>query len=267
MVAQDGLLFPHLSVSGNLAYAEHRDHGRVHAPRDEIVEALELAPLLDRTPRTLSGGERQRVALARALLGGPRLLLLDEPESALDEAARWDALSLLERITRRFAVPTLFVSHQRLEVARIAEQTALMADGRIVTSGETATVLASTHETGSVPNLFRAVYADGDRATIDGGAMIQLPLPGPIGTEVWCRVASGAIALAPLGDGGNTSARNRLRGRIVSLDQTGGRVRAALDVGVALHADVTLETARRLGLVAGAPIACIFKVHSVEVLP
>jgi molybdate transport system ATP-binding protein len=267
LVAQDGLLFPHLTVAGNLAYAERRRRGRAHAPREEVVEVLALAPLLARATPTLSGGERQRAALARALLSGPRLLLLDEPVSALDESARWEALSLIERVTRRFAVPTIFVSHQRAEVARVASQTARMVDGRIVAIGDTATVLAGTHESGSIPNLFRAVCTVPGRAAIAGGATIQLPGTGAEGDSLWCRLASGAISLVAAGDPASGTARNRLDGRVVALDETGDRVRVAVDVGVALHADVTPETARRLALRPGVLIACVFKVHSLEVLP
>jgi molybdate transport system ATP-binding protein len=266
LVAQDGLLFPHLTVSGNLAYAERRHRGRAHPPREDIVQVLELAPLLHRATDALSGGERQRVALARALLSGPRLLLLDEPVSALDESARWEALSLIERVTGQFAVPALFVSHQRTEVARLARETARMVEGRIVTQGDTAVVLAETREAGSIPNLFRAVYADNDHATLAGGATIQLPRAGRAGEEVWCRVASGAVALGGVDEPGGLSARNRLVGRVVTVDEAINRVRVVVDAGIVLHADVTPETARRLALRAGAVILCVFKVHAIEVL-
>lgn len=267
LVAQDGLLFPHLTVAGNLAYAERRRRGRAHAPREEIVEVLSLGPLLTRATDTLSGGERQRATLARTLLSGPRLLLLDEPVSALDETARWEALSLIERVTRRFAVPTIFVSHHRAEVARVASQTARMADGRVVACGDTASVLAATRESGSIPNLFRAVCTVPGRAAIAGGATIQLPGAGPEGDCIWCRLSSGAIALVAAGDPAVGSARNRLDGRVVAVDETGDRVRVAVDAGIALHVDVTPETARHLALRPGVLIACVFKVHALEVLP
>jgi molybdate transport system ATP-binding protein len=267
LVAQDGLLFPHLTVRGNLAYAESRCRDRSHASREEIVEALALAPLLARSTSTLSGGERQRVALARALLSGPRLLLLDEPVSALDESARWEALSLIERVTRQFAVPTLFVSHQRTEVARVARETARMSEGRIVTRGDTATVLADMREAGSIPNLFSAVYITDGLAVMPGGAVIQLPRAGSPGERVWCRLASGAVSLGSIVDAGGPSARNRLPGRVVAVDEAAGRVRVAIDIGIVLHADVTPETARQFALRAGAVVACVFKVHSLEVLP
>ena len=266
-VAQDGLLFPHLTVSGNLGYAERRHRGRAHPPREEIVDVLELAPLLPRSTHALSGGERQRVALARALLSGPRLLLLDEPVSALDESARWEALSLIERVTRQFAVPALFVSHQRTEVARIARETARMAEGRIVNRGDTAVVLAEEREAGAIPNLFRVVYTGADHAELAGGATIQLPRAGTVGEEVWCRLDSGAVALSGVDESGGSSARNRLVGSVVTVDETIDRVRVVVDAGVVLHADVTPETARRLALSRGVAIACVFKVHSLEVLP
>ena len=267
LVAQDGLLFPHLTVDANLAYAERRARGRAHAPREEVVNVLGLAPLLARSTSSLSGGERQRAALARALLSGPRLLLLDEPVSSLDEAARWEALTLIEQVTRRFAVPALFVSHQRSEVARLARQTARMEDGRIVACGDTGDVLATAADFGSMPNLLRAVYTTGDRAAVAGGATIQLPREGRVGNAVWCRLASGAIALTAVSEASGASARNRLVGRIVAVEASGHRVRVAIDAGVALHADVTPETARRLALQPGTAIACVFKVHSLEMLP
>jgi len=266
-VSQDGLLFPHLSVAGNLAYAERRCRDRSHAAREEIVEVLALGPLLSRSTSALSGGERQRVALARALLSGPRLLLLDEPVSALDESARFEALSLIERVTRQFAVPALFVSHQRTEVARIARETARMSEGRIVARGDTARVLSDTRESGAIPNLFRAVYTMADVAELPGGAMIQLPRAGAPGGGVWCRLSSGAIALGSFDEMGAPSARNRLSGRVVALDESNGRVRVAVDVGVVLQADVTPETACRFSFRPGAVVACVFKVHSLELLP
>ena len=142
-----------------------------------------------------------------------------------------------------------------------------MSDGRIVARGDTAVVLAETRESGSIPNLFRAVYTEADHAELAGGATVQLPRAGSPGEAVWCRLASGAIALGAVDDRGGSSARNHVAGRIVTVDETTGRVRVAIDVGVVLHADVTPETSRRFALRAGIAVACVFKVHSVEVLP
>jgi molybdopterin-binding protein len=144
---------------------------------------------------------------------------------------------------------------------------ARMEEGRIVARGDSATVLADTHEAGSIPNLFRAVRVTDALAEIAGGAIIHLPRAGSPRDEVWCRLASGAIAIGTSGDLEGGSARNRLSGRVVAVDETPGRVRLAVDVGVVLHADVTPETARRFAIRTGALVACVFKVHALTVLP
>ena len=268
LVAQDGLLFPHLDVRGNLAFAERRAGRRPHPPPGEVADALGLAALLDRRAESLSGGERQRVGLARALLAGPRLLLLDEPGSARDEASRWEVLAYVERVTQRFGVPALYVSHHRAEVLRLAATAARMEHGRVVACGPAADVLAEGAERGAMPNLFRAVYpgAAPTVARIADGVTVQLPDEGADGTSVWCRLSSGAIALERPRAGGATSARNHLPGRIVSLVRDAHRVRVAIDVGVPLHADVTPQAADELGLARGTEVVCTFKVHAIEVL-
>jgi molybdate transport system ATP-binding protein len=269
LVAQDGLLFPHLTVAGNLAYAERRRRGRAAPARDAVIETLRLAPLLPRRPATLSGGERQRVALGRALLSGPRLLLLDEPVSALDLAARREALDFVAETIRRFRVPTLFVSHHEAEVLRIARVAVRLDAGRVVASGPSQDVLSGARAGEGVDNVFRAVYAASehrDVASGPGGSTLQLPHAGTDGESVWCRVASGAIALEPADATTLTSARNRLAGRVVALRREPHLVRVAVDAGVVLQADVTPEAAEALRLTVGGEIRCVFKTHSIEVL-
>jgi molybdate transport system ATP-binding protein len=126
-VPQDACLFPHLSVHENLAYAG--------APATEVrglAERLRIAPLLDRRTRNLSGGERQRVALGRALLARPRLLLLDEPFAALDDALRTELASDLAEVTRERSIPFVLVSHHAADLARVAQETWALAGGVLV---------------------------------------------------------------------------------------------------------------------------------------
>jgi len=121
MVFQDLRLFPHRRVRDNLLYGWRlADPARHFMALDEAADFLGIDGLLDRWPRTLSGGEAQRVAIGRALLSGPRVLLLDEPLSALDTARRAGIMAVIERIRDELALPILYVSHDRAEVARLA---------------------------------------------------------------------------------------------------------------------------------------------------
>lgn len=122
MVFQDHRLFPHLSVRGNLRYGMKGE-----GDLEVMADFLGIAPLLRRMPRSLSGGEAQRVALGRALLSKPRVLLLDEPLSALDAGRRGEVLGLIEKVRDEAALPILYVSHQQDEVARLADSIVEMA--------------------------------------------------------------------------------------------------------------------------------------------
>lgn len=141
-VSQDPDLFPHLSVRNNLMYAHRRapQEGRI-VSWDDVVRWLEIESLLGRTVGNLSGGERQRVAVARALLTAPRLLLMDEPVSSLDEPARRDVLSYLERVIQHISLPVIYVSHSLIEVARLADNLVWMVDGRVSDAGPVSKVL------------------------------------------------------------------------------------------------------------------------------
>ncbi len=133
MVFQDAVLFPHLTVRGNLEYGRRRVPDSARRVRlDRVVELLEVAPLLDRRPQGLSGGERQRVALARALVASPRLLLMDEPLASLDSEARARILPYLERVVDELDVPMLYVSHDVVELRRLASRLLRLEGGRIV---------------------------------------------------------------------------------------------------------------------------------------
>ncbi len=139
---QDARLFVHLRVAGNLAFADKRSHTRAAGfNRDDVIAALDLRPLLDRSIGSLSGGERQRVALARTLLTRPKLLLLDEPLSALDLERKADILPYLEELPKRFGIPTIYVSHALEEVVRLADRVLVLTDGRTQAYGPAAVIV------------------------------------------------------------------------------------------------------------------------------
>ncbi|MEP6145831.1 MAG: ATP-binding cassette domain-containing protein, partial [Nisaea sp.] len=111
-VFQDSRLFPHLSAGGNLDYAARRANpARAEPTRDQVVDMLDLAPLLHRRVEELSGGEAQRVAIGRALVSRPRLLLMDEPLSSLDIRRKMEILPYIERVREEMEIPVLYVTH------------------------------------------------------------------------------------------------------------------------------------------------------------
>jgi molybdate transport system ATP-binding protein len=125
LVFQDYALFPHMTVQGNIQYAT-RDQGRT----EELLELTRLGSIRRHFPRELSGGQKQRTALARALGRSPRLLLLDEPLSALDEELRYSLGEELRRIQAMTGVTTVLVSHSREEIARLCSDVIELSEGR-----------------------------------------------------------------------------------------------------------------------------------------
>ena len=137
-VFQDARLFPHLSVAQNLDYGR-RMNGLAHdeAGEKRVTDMLDIGHLMVRRPGGLSGGERQRVALGRALLARPRLLLLDEPMGALDEARKAEIMPYLIRLRDEGDVPMVLVSHDADEMRRLATNVVLLKGGRVAALGGT----------------------------------------------------------------------------------------------------------------------------------
>ena len=135
-VFQDARLFPHLNVAQNLDYGRRMNRLAADpAQHTRVIELLDIGALLDRRPGKLSGGERQRVALGRALLSGPRLLLLDEPLGALDEARKLEILPYLVRLRDEANVPMVYVSHDVAELRQLATQIVMLRQGRVTSFG------------------------------------------------------------------------------------------------------------------------------------
>jgi ABC-type Fe3+/spermidine/putrescine transport system ATPase subunit len=178
---QDYALFPHRTVRGNVAFglADHPPrHATPQAWGDELMELVGVAPLADRLPANLSGGEKQRVALARALAIRPRVLLLDEPVSALDEQTRDAICGQLKSLQRSTGTTTLHVCHNFAEMLAVADRAGVICDGRIVQVGTPREILehpCTSRVAGFVQagNLFRA------EARPDG-AWLRLAAPGGI---------------------------------------------------------------------------------------
>ena len=267
-VFQDARLFGHLRVRGNLLYAARRarDGG---ATFDEVVTALDLAPLLSRRVAELSGGERQRVALARSLLTHASLLLLDEPMSALDAERKADILSYLETLS----VPMLYVSHAVDEVALLAERTLVLADGRVRAFGATKEILerldiqsiTGRFEAGA---LVRARVVEHDPqyhlTTLDvDGQRIVMPMAARLAAGDFARVRVRArdVALATTRPR-DLSIRNVLSGTLIELvrEEDSPFAEALVEIGDQhLRARITRASADDLGLNVGGSVYALVK--------
>jgi molybdate transport system ATP-binding protein len=139
MVFQEYSLFPNMTVQGNLEFALQK--GQPKGMVEELLQLTELEQLRDKKPALLSGGQKQRVALARALVRQPKLLLLDEPLSALDTAMQVKLQDYILRVHRQYNLTTLMVSHDLNEVIKMSKRVLLLEDGAIKKDGAPLDVL------------------------------------------------------------------------------------------------------------------------------
>jgi len=279
-VFQEASLFPHLSVRGNLLFGARRDGG-AHANGalgfDDVVELLGIGPLLERAPLKLSGGERQRVAVGRALLSQPRLLLMDEPLSALDHPTKDEIFPYLEALHETLSIPILYVSHDIGEVARLADRIILVAGGRKVTEGPVADVLERI-DLGPATGRFEAgvvlttKVVDHDRqfqmTRLDHhGQSIVMPMVDVApGTEIRLRVRARDVVLATERPTG-ISVRNILNGTVAQIAEEKDTAFAEIlaDIGGAgVRARITRAALADLALRPGMPVFVLVKSIAID---
>lgn len=228
-VFQEARLFPHMNVRQNLTYAQ-RFGGRAEragASFDAVVDILGIGALLQRQPSLLSGGEKQRVAIGRALLSHPRLLLMDEPLSSLDEARKQEILPFIERLRDEALAPIIYVSHSLAEVRRLADSVVVMDQGAVIDSGPPQSTLRSRHAQNSLADetdmnvldiLQTEQLADGRRALQTSAGVFEVPEGEPILSRVSIRPSALIISLD---NPGRVSAPNVLDGVVRSITQNG----------------------------------------------
>jgi molybdate transport system ATP-binding protein len=267
MVFQDHLLFPHLSVTENVAFGlRTRGVGKALArtTADAWLARVGLEGLGGRRPGQLSGGQAQRAALARALVGDPRVLLLDEPLSALDARTRLTVRAELRRHLAEFAGSTVLVTHDPVDAMALADRVVVVEDGRVVQAGTPAEV--NRHpRTDYVARLVGLSLLPGTGAgrsvRLDNGGEVAVAeeASGPVFAAV--RPESVALYLARP-DG---SPRNVWPATLVGATPHGATVRCELAGEVPLVADVTATAFAELGLVPGAPVWATVKASEVAV--
>ncbi|MGQ0678379.1 MAG: sulfate/molybdate ABC transporter ATP-binding protein [Actinomycetota bacterium] len=268
-VFQDYLLFPHLSVLENVAFglrARGTPRKQAHERAMRLLEPLGLTGYAQSKPSALSGGQAQRVALARALATQPRLLLLDEPLSALDAGTKVEVRRELSRHLSAFEGSTLIVTHNLLEAAALASRLVVLEAGRVVQEG-TFSHLAAQPRSPYVAelvglNLLRG-RGVGDSIELEsGGTLIAASHPkGPVFAAVHPR----AISLHRAHPEG--SPRNVWEAQIGSLDLEGDRVRVTLVGAPSVVAEVTPEAAAELGLARAERVWASLKATEIAVYP
>jgi spermidine/putrescine transport system ATP-binding protein len=204
MVFQSYALFPHMSVDDNVAFGLARRGVRGEEARRRVGEALEMVRLSGfgaRRPKELSGGQQQRVALARAIVTRPRVLLLDEPLSALDRRLRQEMQVELKRIQREVGITTIFVTHDQEEALGLSDHVAILDRGRIVQAGAPGEVYERPATRFAASFLGDANFLEGvvtEGGVMVGGALVCTddPLPAP-GTQALLAVRPEKIALVP----------------------------------------------------------------------
>ncbi len=280
MIFQDDLLFPHLNVAANIAFGLNREpRGRRESRLVEVAALCGIETLLDRRPETLSGGERQRVGLARALAPKPRLLLCDEPVSALDLPNRHTILDRLRRIQAVEGVPVLYVTHSPAEAIALGTRLFLMEAGRLVARGSPLDVLAGAGQAAflhleGVRNVFPGTVAEhaedqgSSRLELDGGpSLIVSRVDLPLGARVLAEVRGDDVLLARSPVSG-LSARNLIEGRVEAIVAHGHEAEIVVRTGDLCWLVSTVAPApAQLALATGQTVYMIIKARSCRVAP
>jgi molybdate transport system ATP-binding protein len=277
LLFQEYALFPHLSVAANLGYGLHRLGRTAREARvAELAGRLGVTDLLARRTTELSGGQRQRVALARALAPRPRLLLLDEPLSALDAPTREALRGELRHLLEQAGVPAIVVTHDRIEALALGDRLAVLVDGTIRQVGPVHQVFSAPADVEvarvvGTENVFptRLVRRDAGlvvvRTVEPGGAELVAVDPGGVEAEAFACIRAEEVLIEP--DAGQvSSARNRLAGVVVERRDEGALVRLFVDCGVRLVALVTKASADELKLLPGRAVTAVVKAPSVRIV-
>jgi len=264
MVFQRHALFPHLSVRKNLQYGYQRcptKERRIDLA--EVAELLEITDLMGQMPDTLSGGQSQRVALGRAILASPRLLLMDEPLSALDDDLRYRIIPYLNLVSERFKIPFVFISHSLVEMRLMADQVAVLEKGRltgVVSPEQLARQRMGQSPAGYINLLEMGVPKERQGLLAFPWAGGELLLSGNAETESGLFELSSKDIILCKRHPDAISARNLLPCTVRSLFEAGSKIGVELDCkGGTLVAEIVPDAARELEVTVGSIIWAAIK--------
>lgn len=271
-VTQEAALFPHLTVAGNVGFGVPRAE---RTPRtSEVMALIGLTNLAERFPGELSGGEKQRAALARAVASRPKILLLDEPLSALDTTSREALRRDLGRFLRAVGLPAVLVTHDRTEALALGDTVALIGEGRVLQQGPIAEVFSrpASLEAARVVGVeavvpARIVSRSGEGlVTLDASGVSLTALdPGREVDLVFACIRAEEVIIEPVVAA--TSARNRLAATVKAIYPESPLVRIELDCGFTFFAYITRAALRELELAPGSSVSAIIKAPAVHLVP
>ena len=267
IVFQQAMLFPHLSVKANLLYGYKRCRPENRGIRPEaLIELLKLQPLLQRGVENLSGGEKQRVALGRAVLANPRLLLMDEPLSALDDTLRFQIIPYLRSVSEEFRIPYLFISHSLTEMQLMTDRILAVNNGQISeeTTPEQLARNWMAHSQKGYLNLLRLADPAHEHGlfSYQWGDNTLLISDGEAAGESLFELSSREIILFKKHPEA-ISARNLLECRVAEMFESDGRVGIVLSVGgQQLVAEIVRLAADELTITTGSTLFAAIKASS-----
>lgn len=266
-VFQEASLFSHLNVRDNLNFGRRRippESRKIDF--ESICNTLGLMPLLDRPPTSLSGGERQRVSIARALLTSPKLLLMDEPLSALDHALKQEVLPYLERLHQEFSIPIVYVSHSPDEVARLADHLSIINHGKLIKSGTLTEVMldpdaGNCFYDGRSSMLYGEITAHKKdfltALAIDNVELLIPQINGQVGSKLRCRINAKDVSLC-LSPPVDSSITNIISGTVIDIEDVNTLGERIIKVQIShqqfLLANITYASTKRLQLTLGCTI-------------
>jgi len=264
MVFQHPLLFPHLSVKKNLLYGYRRCAPEYrNITLESVVGVLQIEHLLDRGVKNLSGGERQRVAIGRAVLSNPRLLIMDEPLSGLDDNLKFQIIPFLKSVSETFQIPYLFISHSLIEMRILTDKVLSVADGGIasqMTEEELARDLMGKSKVGYINLLKLKLFRHVDGLNAYNWGNVQLFVSGSSDLpEALFELSATDIILFKRHPEA-ISARNLLQCRVANVFETGTALGVELECGgERLIAAIVQQAAVDLGITRGIEVYAAVK--------
>ena len=275
IVYQDHVLFPHMDIFENIAYAlrkKLRDKKQIEAEVKQIAGVLGIGELLHRKPATLSGGEKQRAAIARSLVVRPKLLLLDEPFSALDARTKEKLREMLKKAINEYSTTVLHVTHDFEDVWALANRVVVIRKGEVMQAGDPESVfkrpspdfVAEFLGTNVLKGCVKAL--EGKLTVVEAeGMKIYSSDPAEPGEGVTVSIRPEEIILAR--EALESSARNTVQGRVSGVFKKEHLVVVEVEIGNAeIKAVITPTSCEMLGLEPGREIYAVFKASNARII-